>query len=171
LSFFQSGFPFHFYPDSEHHIRNDTYPIVREYHHEYNVTLEIHDVRILSVWESDEKGGNTLVPPELFSSELLPGTLVEIAIMLRHHHFNNKNTLTGFIHQIIIYYPPLPPPPNPFLKTRMQEPVRFSQTPSPQKSNLFPPVAFCPSRSEQSQQTAAAQAFEPCAPPSTTSAP
>ena len=124
--------------------------------------------RILPVWESDGKGGNTLVPPELFSSKLLPSTLVEIAITLRHHHFDNKNTFTGFMHQIIIYCPPPPPPPNPFLKTCMQGPVRLSQTPSPKKSNLFPPVAFRPSRSEQ---TAAAQAFGPRAPPSTTSPP
>jgi hypothetical protein len=68
------------------------------------------------------------------------------------------------MHQISIYCPP-PPSPNPFHETCMQGLVHFSQTPSP---NLFPPVAFRPG---QSEQTAAAQAFGPCAPPLTTSAP
>ena len=32
---------------------------------EYDGALRTQDIRVLLVWESDGKGGNTLVPPEL----------------------------------------------------------------------------------------------------------
>jgi len=161
-------FRIHLYPNSEHQMNNDTYPIVQHHRVEYEVALKNHDVRILPVWESDGKGGNTLVPPEHFPSKLLPDTLVEVVISLRHHHFGNTNTFTGFMHQITIYCDPSPPLPNPFRKSCMQGPVRLSQTPSPRKGTTLPPVAFHPGRSEQ---IAAAQAFGPCAPPLTPTAP
>ena len=64
----------------------------REYHDEYDSALRTYDICILPLWESDGKGGNTLVLPELCFSRLLPDILVEVAIShdaitLRHHRF------------------------------------------------------------------------------------
>jgi len=96
-------------------------------------------------WKRRKHLGTTRV----FFFKLLPDILVEVAITLRRHHFNNKNTFTGFMHQITMYCAPPPPPLNTFHKNSMHGPFRFSQTPSPKKGNLFPPVVFRPSQNEQ----------------------
>lgn len=110
-----------------------------------NRSLQIRIMRVSKL------GSDELLEPSKFRTAL-PGAMVDVTFILRHHYFKGVNSYSAYIQQVIILKSAPPAIPSPFQDRRKGGALSFSQ--SPRKS----PSKAGPSRNEQ---IAAVNAFGP----------